>query len=101
MMTSANKKGQMDFTMRSMLILPAPHATFNTVPTGGVNNPITVIKINTTPKYATSIKAFTTFLADCLSAFVRLSFLAMKNHNTHWRKKELMKLYPEFFVNNE
>ena len=57
MMTSANKKGQMDFTMRSMLILPAPHATFNTVPTGGVNNPITVIKINTTPKYATSIPA--------------------------------------------
>lgn len=77
MMTSANKKGQMDFTMRSMLILPAPHATFNTVPTGGVNNPITVIKINTTPKYATSIPA----------AFARLSFLAMKNHNTHWRKK--------------
>lgn len=91
MMTSANKKGQMDFTMRSMLILPAPHATFNTVPTGGVNNPITVIKINTTPKYATSIPA----------AFARLSFLAMKNHNTHWRKKELMKLYSEFFVNNE
>lgn len=43
-MTSANKKGQMDFTMRSMLILPAPHATFNTVPTGGVNSPLQSLK---------------------------------------------------------
>ena len=47
----------MDFTILSMLILPAPQATFNTVPTGGVSKPKTVIKINTTPKYATSIPA--------------------------------------------
>ena len=40
-----------------MLIFPAPQATFNTVPTGGVSKPKTVIKINTTPKYATSIPA--------------------------------------------
>ncbi len=40
--TSAIRKGQIAFTMRSMLIRPAPHATFNTVPTGGVSRPITV-----------------------------------------------------------
>jgi len=70
----------------------------------GVNFPLlnpTRINTGRINAHKPSIKAFTTSLADCLSAFARLSFLARKNHNTHWRKKELMKLYPEFFVNNE
>ncbi len=54
---SAIKNGQIAFTIRSILMLPALHATFSTVPTGGVSRPMTVTIINTTPKYAGSMPA--------------------------------------------
>ena len=58
--TSASRNGHTALTILSMLILPALHATFNTVPTGGVKSPRTVIRINTSPKYTGSIPAAVT-----------------------------------------
>jgi hypothetical protein len=50
MITSASRNGHTAFTILSILIFPALHATFSTVPTGGVRSPITVFNMNTTPK---------------------------------------------------
>jgi hypothetical protein len=49
-MTSTIRNGVMALIKRSILILPAPIATFRTVPTGGVRSPITLFNTNNRPK---------------------------------------------------
>ena len=115
---SARRNGHTAFTIRSIFIFPALQATFSTVPTGGVRSPITVIKINTTPKYATSIPAaFTAGRSTGVRIIIvgvtsievptkitrqdsELAQMLMTRHLTRHRteKEKLLERYPDYFV---